>query len=134
MSCQRRVWAWRRSRFFARCSATATALANLLAILADPAATATTFAPDALEVKIDPPVAHLLLQKSGRVFALVLWNEQPLSAGAIDPEVEVTLTFGQARATQIFDPIAGPRAIAVPANGRSAVVPVPAHPIVVAIS
>jgi len=123
--------------------ASATAIHNLTAILADPAASAATFTPTPLEVSVSglpDGEKQLLLQKASGHHQLVLWAEpdiwdqairQPISA----PSVPVTITLGQpASAIEVYDPIVGTSATSSVQNAAAITVQVTDHPLIIDVA
>lgn len=110
----------------------ATALSNMLTVLADAGATAATFSPGMLAYGI-PGCASILLQASDGAFLLLLWAEATVTA-ATNPVSHLTLSLGGAATSiEVFDPVAGIAAVAPAVAGESLGIAVPVYPVVVRI-
>jgi len=107
-----------------------TALATLLALLADPEATAATFAPGALAYAA-PGCASILLQCADGSFRLLLWAEAPLTTGA-NPTVAVPLSLATPMLISVYDPMSGTDPL-LTASGTTIALDVPVSPLVVTL-
>jgi hypothetical protein len=110
----------------------ATALANLLAILADAGPAAATFTPGSLQYEL-PGCETILLQLSDGAFLILAWNEATFASGQ-NPSAELPLTLGQAGNVSVFDPMEGAGPIAPAVTATTVRVSVPAYPVVVRVS
>jgi hypothetical protein len=107
----------------------ATYLHNLTTILADNAAE-TVPGRLAYSIPSSPATVHdLLLQKSGRTFALVVWDER--FTGGSDT---ITITLGAPTTTMtLFDPTVGTAPVQMLSNVSSVTLTLSNHPVVVEI-
>ena len=99
------------------------AIHNLVALLADPGATAATFTSTALAFTVSNDDDTVLLQKSDGSYWLAIWNEK------IGPH-STTVSFGTAASRlQVFDPLAGTGGGQSASNTSSITLSVPDHPV-----
>jgi hypothetical protein len=94
-------------------------LHNLMAILSDPGANATTFSPGALNFSLSgmPPASgSFLIEKSNGAFQLILWNETPIwdmptGAQINFPSNKVTISLPSGSSGSVYDPTKGPTSV-----------------------
>lgn len=125
----------------------ATAVANLFALLTDSGSNALTFTPGKLNYTLGSFPAQAgnacggyqaLFQKSDGSFWLVLWNEQTLNDSngndiAVAP-VTITLTLGtQAVSATVYDPVTSTTPVQSESNVTTMSISLPARPILVKI-
>jgi hypothetical protein len=120
----------------------ALALRNMNAILHDTAADARTFAlaPLALSFRAESRSTQvLLLQRSGGVHVVALWDEQPQrddpkNPGKTPASFAVELAWPQPLDVAVYDPLAGGNAVRTEPAARSLHIAVADHPLLVVLS
>jgi len=122
--------------------AAATAIHNLVGILADKAVTASTFTPVTLGYSVTglPSTGNsLALEKASGTYDVAVWNEPKIWNGATGTETTAatqnsTVQLGGAYATvEVFDPLASATAVSVLHNVSSVQLGLTDHPLLVQI-
>jgi len=122
--------------------AAATAIHNLVGILADKAVTASTFTPATLGYSVTglPSTGNsLALEKASGTYDVAVWNEPKIWNGATGTEITAatqnsTVQLGGAYATvEVFDPLASATAVSVLHNVSSVQLGLTDHPLLVQI-
>jgi len=119
----------------------ATAIRNLLTLLADPGASAPSFAPGSMTYSLSglPSGGNsYLMEKSDGSYWLAVWDDTRLSGPVtptdiVVPPVPVSVNLGFTANVKVFDPLTGTSVIQTANGATNVTISLPDHPVLVEI-